>query len=359
MAMFFTIAVIILVYLIIFQIAKASEYVSVIKGEERSKREQNKINGFFMIAFLIAGLIGVYYCNKALYPKTLLAHDAASTQGDRVDSMLWVTLIITGTVFVITQCLLFWFAFKYQQSEKRKAFYFLHNNRLELIWTAVPAIAMTVLVVIGLRNWYSFTGPAPKNAMQIEVTGKQFGWIFRYPGADNVFGKKYYKLIDDANNNSLGQDWNDKTNFDDVVSMGTVYLVKGKPVNFIINSRDVIHDVGLPQFRLKMDAVPGTPTSLWLTPKYTTKEMKEMTGNPDFQYELACDQLCGNGHYSMRGIIEVVTQEEFDVWMAQQKPNYYAVFPDKDPSNKKPQLQTDSTKATAAANTASAQKTKM
>ena len=125
MSMFFTIAVIILVYLIIFQIAKASEYVSVIKGEERTKREQNKINGFFMIAFLIAGLIGVYYCNRALYPKTLFAHDAASTQGEKVDSMLWVTIAITGSVFFVTQFLLFWFGFKYQQSNKRKAFYFL------------------------------------------------------------------------------------------------------------------------------------------------------------------------------------------------------------------------------------------
>lgn len=357
--MFFTIAVIILVYLIIFQIAKASEYVSVIKGEEKSKKDQNKINGFFMVAFLIAGLIGVYLCNKALFPKTLLAHEAASTQGDKVDSMLWVTLAITGTVFIITQFALFWFGFKYQQSDKRKAYYYLHNNKLELIWTAIPAIAMTVLVVIGLRNWYAFTGPAPKDAMQIEITGKQFGWIFRYPGKDNVFGKRYYKLIDDANFNSLGQDWTDNTNFDDIVSQGTMYAVKGKPVNLIIGSRDVIHDVGLPQFRLKMDAVPGTPTSLWFTPKYTTKEMKEITGNPDFEYEIACDQLCGNGHYSMRGIIEVVSQEEFDVWMAQQKPNYYAAFPDKDPSNKKPQLQADSTKTTAAVSSVKAVKTKM
>ena len=168
--MFFTIAVIILVYLIIFQIAKASEYVAVIKGEEKSKREQNKVNGFFMIAFLIAGLIGVYYCNKALYPKTLLVHDAASTQGERVDSMLWLTLIITGTVFIITQFCLFWFAYKYQQSEKRKAYYYVHNNKLELLWTVIPAIAMTVLVVMVLRNWYSFTGPAPQNAMKREVT---------------------------------------------------------------------------------------------------------------------------------------------------------------------------------------------
>jgi cytochrome c oxidase subunit 2 len=360
MSMFFTIAVIILVFLIIFQIAKASEYVSVIKGEEKSRKEQNKVNGFFMVAFLIAGLIGVYLCNKALYPETLLAHESASVQGEKVDSMLWVTLIITGTVFVITQFVLFWFNFKYQESDKRKAYFFTHNNKLELVWTVIPAVAMTVLVAIGLKNWFSFTGPAPQNALQVEVTGKQFGWIFRYAGTDKTFGKRYYKLIDDASSNVLGQDWNDSKNFDDIVTSQTVYIVKGKPVNLIISSRDVIHDVGLSHFRLKMDAVPGTPTALWFTPKYTTKEMKEMLGNPDFQYEISCDQMCGNGHYSMKGVIEVVTQEEFDVWMAQQKPNYYAAFPDKDPANHKPQLQAaDSTKTTASATADTAVKAKM
>ena len=347
MSMFFTIAVIILVFLIIFQIAKASEYVSVIKGEEKSRKEQNKVNGFLMIAFLFAGLIGVYLCNKALFPDTLLAHESASVQGEKVDSMLWVTLIITGTVFLITQFVLFYFAFKYQESDKRKAYFFTHNNKLELIWTVIPAIAMTVLVVIGLKNWFSFTGPAPQNALQVEVIGRQFGWIFRYAGNDKTFGKRYYKLIDDANSNSLGQDWKDSKNFDDIVASQTMYIVKGKPVHLIISSRDVIHDVGLSEFRLKMDAVPGTPTTLWFTPKYTTKEMKEMLGKPDFQYEISCDQMCGNGHYSMKGVIEVVTQAEYDVWMAQQKPNYYAAFPDKDPSNQKPQVAADSTKSTA------------
>ncbi|MEO8712247.1 MAG: cytochrome c oxidase subunit II [Parafilimonas sp.] len=350
MSMFFTIAVIVLVFLIIFQIAKASEYVSVIKGEEKSRKDQNKVNGFFMITFLIAGLIGVYYCNKVLYPDTLLAHPSPSVQGETVDSMLWVTIIITGTVFFITQILLFYFSWRYQESDKRKTYFFPHNNKLELVWTVVPALAMTVLVVIGLKNWFSFTGPAPKNAIQIEITGKQFGWIFRYPGQDQTFGKKYYKLIDDANSNSLGQDWTDSKNFDDIVASQTMFCVVNKPVNLRIFSRDVIHDVGLSQFRLKMDAVPGTPTSLWFTPKYTTKQMKEIMGNPDFVYEISCDQLCGNGHYSMKGVIDVVTQAEYDVWMAQQKPNYYAAFPDKDPSNQKPQLSADSTKATASAN---------
>ncbi len=137
-------------------------------------------------------------------------------QGDKFDSMLWITIVITGVVFFITQILLFWFSYKYQESDKRKAYYYPHNNRLEVIWTAVPAIAMTALVVFGLKHWFSFTGPAPKNAMQIEITGKQFGWIFRYPGQDQTFGKRYYKLIDDANSNSLGQDWTDTKNFDDM-----------------------------------------------------------------------------------------------------------------------------------------------
>ncbi|MBS1748129.1 MAG: cytochrome c oxidase subunit II [Bacteroidetes bacterium] len=344
MSMFFTIAVIVLVFLIIFQIAKASEYVSVIRGEEKSRKEQNKVNGFLMIAFLIAGLIGVYYCNEALYPKTLLAHESASVQGEKVDSMLWLTIIITGVVFFITQILLFWFSFRYQESDKRKAYYFPHNNKLELIWTVVPAIALTALIIFGLKNWFAFTGPAPKDAMQIEVTGKQFGWIFRYPGYDQTFGKKYYKLIDDANNNPVGQDWNDNKNFDDVISNATMYCVVNKPVNLRIFSRDVIHDVGLSAFRLKQDAVPGTPTSLWFTPKFTTQEMREKMGNPDYDYEISCDQMCGNGHYSMKGIIKVVTQEEFDIWMAQQKPNYYAAFPDKDPANKTAAPAADTTK---------------
>ena len=177
---------------------------------------------------------------QELVGKTLLVHDSASVQGEKVDEMLHVTLIITGIVFIITQVLLFWFAYRYQESDKRKALYFPHNNTMEIVWTVVPAIALTILVVIGLSNWFSFTGDAPKNAMQVEVTGKQFGWIFRYAGDDGVFGKKYYKMIDDANN-ALGLNWRDSTalkikddpnSHDDIVLQQTMYIVKDKPVKF-------------------------------------------------------------------------------------------------------------------------------
>ena len=253
--------------------------------------------------------------------------------------MLWLTLTVTGIVFILTQIILFWFSFKYQEKEGRKTYYFPHNNKLELIWTVIPAIALTVLVVIGLRNWLYFTSDAPANSQVVEVTGKQFGWIFRYAGKDGEFGKKYFRNINDANN-PLGLIWanndslklqDDPRAHDDIVGEGTMYCVVNKPVKLVINSRDVIHDVGLSEFRLKMDAVPGTPTTLWFTPKFTTAEMKEIKKNPNYQYEISCDQMCGNGHYSMKGTIVVLTQAEYDEWAAKQSPAYFSAFPDKAP----------------------------
>jgi cytochrome c oxidase subunit II len=332
MSLYLSIAIIALIFIVIFQIAKASEYVSVLKGEEVARKQSNKINGFLMVAFMVLGFVGIYVCNEYLFDKTLLAQESASIQGEKVDQMIWITLAVTGIVFIATQFLLFWFAYKYQENDNRKAFFFAHSTKLELIWTAIPAITLTVLVVFGLRNWFFFTGEAPKNAMVVEVTGKQFGWIFRYPGKDAVFGKKYYKNIDPAVN-SVGIVWDDKLAQDDILTEQTMYVVKGTPVKLIIGSRDVIHDVGLSHFRLKMDAVPGIPTTMWFTPKFTTAEMKEKTGNPNFAYEISCDQMCGNGHYSMKGIVEVVTQQEYDMWMAKQKAQYLVAFPEKDPSN--------------------------
>jgi cytochrome c oxidase subunit 2 len=323
MATLFILLILLLGFLITFQIAKASEYVAVLKGEKKTFEQNNKINGFLMIVFLLLGLFGVYWCNEAMRGRIL--GESASEHGVQIDNMLYITVAITGVVFVITQILLFWFAYKYQYSEKRKSYYFPHDNRLELIWTVVPAIALTVLVGFGLFYWFRITGDAPADAMKVEVTGKQFGWIFRYPGKDNIFGKKYFRNISDKEDNALGILWDDPAGHDDIVVGNTLYLVKDKPVKLIINSRDVIHDVGLPHFRMKMDAVPGTPTTMWFTPKFTTEEMRKKTNNENFEYEIACDQMCGKGHYTMRGIIKVVTQEEFIIWRASQKPNYARV----------------------------------
>ena len=321
MSSFWIIVALILGFIITFQIAKASEYVAILRGEEKTRKEHNRINAFLLLAFLVIGLIGVYYCNERLKGKIL--GESASVQGDHIDTMIEITLWVTGFVFVLTQILLFWFAFKYQESDKRRAYYFPHDNKLELIWTVIPAIVLTVLVGFGLYYWFQITGEAPKNAQVVEVTGSQFKWEFRYPGKDGILGKKYFKNIDETKSNPLGQIWDDKTNHDDVYATTEAHVVVNKPVKFVINAKDVIHDVGLAHFRLKMDAVPGIPTTLWFTPKFTTAEMKKKHGN-NFNFELSCDQMCGAGHFGMRGVIVVETQAEFDRWLAGKQPQYAA-----------------------------------
>jgi len=342
MSGYFILIILVLAFVLIFQISKASEYVSVLKGEEKSFKQTNRINAFLFILFMVLGLAGAWWCNELLYDRTLLAQPAASDHGEKIDFMLWLTIIVTGIVFLITQVLLFWFAFKYQYSEKRTSYFFPHNNKLELLWTVVPAIFLTVLVGFGLFYWFKITGDAPKDSQIVEITGKQFNWMMRYPGKDNVLGRKNYRLTDASSGNALGVDWEDGASHDDIEA-SEMHLVVGKPVQLVINAQDVIHDVGLVHFRLKMDAVPGIPTTLWFTPKYTTAQMKEITGNKDFVYEISCDQICGSGHYSMRGVIIVETQEEHDAWMADKKPQYVTVKEGAAPAA------ADSTSAAAAA----------
>jgi len=337
------VAIIVMVFIVIFQIAKASEYVSVLKGEEKTRKQNNKINGFLFISFLILGLFGAWYCNDLYYGKTLFPQGSASVEGEKIDLMLYITIAVTGVVFVITQVLLFWFAFKYQESENKKAYYFPHNTKLELLWTTVPAIFLTILVVFGLKYWFKMTGDAPKDAVLVEITGHQFAWDMRYPGADGKLGKKNYKLYNNPSGNTLGVDFEDPESWDDLHTT-EMHLPLGKPVKLVINAMDVIHDVGLSHFRMKMDAVPGIPTTLWFTPKYTTEEMKKRTGNPNFVYEISCDQMCGKGHFSMRGVIVVESEADYNKWLASQKSEYFTLFPDKDPS-KKEAAATDTTTA--------------
>src|SRR5688572_17377806 len=338
MATTFIIVILLLGFLITFQIAKASEYVAVMRGEEKSRKQNNRINAFLLLAFLILGLIGVYYCNEKLGPKILQFGSAASNHGVDVDNMMYITLVITGIVFVITQVALFWFGYKYQESDNRKAYYYPHNNKLEVIWTAIPAIVLTVMVGFGLYYWFRITGEAPKNAMVVEITGSQFKWEYRYPGKDKVLGKKFFKQINEGASNPLGQLWEDPANHDDIyIPPGDdMHLVVNKPVKLVINAKDVIHDVGLLHFRLKMDAVPGTPTTMWFTPTKTSKQMIEETGNPKFVYEISCDQMCGKGHTGMRGEIIVETQAEFDAWFAKKEPQYWKAHPEAAPKKAAP-----------------------
>ena len=192
-----------------------------------------------------------------------------------------------------------------------------------MIWTLVPALVLTVLVVTGWKAWSDITSPAPDNAHQIEILGYQFAWEIRYAGRDGQMGEFDYRLISPTN--SRGVNFADKNALDDFGAQNVV-VPKGEPVVFRIRARDVLHSVFVPHMRIKMDAVPGMPTMFWFVANKTTAEMREETGDAEFEYELACAELCGNGHYSMRKIITVLEPDEYQRWVAEQ-----ATFIEQDP----------------------------
>jgi cytochrome c oxidase subunit II len=156
--------------------------------------------------------------------------------------------------------------------------------------------------------------PPENEALVVHVTGEQFAWNVHYPGPDGKFGRTDIKLID-VQSNPLGIDRSDPAAKDDVTTLNQLYLPANKPIIVKLRSKDVIHSFNVPEFRVKQDAIPGLTIPVWFIPDVTTAEMRTRTGNAEFQYEIACAQLCGLGHYRMRGYVTVQTQDEFQKWM--------------------------------------------
>ncbi|MBA3649425.1 MAG: cytochrome c oxidase subunit II [Chitinophagales bacterium] len=311
------IVAVVLFALVLFQLAKTTEFVSILKGDEKTRLESDRIHARFFLLFLILGLAAMFW--SVGYFRKDMVLNAASMHGQWIDSMFNVTLFFTAIVFVLTQIALFYFAWRFKHREGAKAYYYPENNKLEMWWTIIPAIVLTTLVVIGLYRWFQITGPEPKDSSVIEITGRQFNWMLRYPGQDGKLGNNEFKYVDDIN--VVGMDFTDPASKDDFMP-NEMHLVVNKPVLLRIRSRDVIHDVGIPYFRVKMDAVPGITTRFWFVPITTTVDMRFKNGNPDFNYEIACDQLCGKGHFSMKMNVVVETQEEYNKWAASQ-PSFY------------------------------------
>ena len=274
----------------------------------------NRVNGILMLVFMIVGGAAFAWSFSDNYDK--MNPPIASVHGHATERMFWITMIVIGIVFVLTQVLLFVYSYKYQHQEGRRAYFFPHNNKIEIIWTVIPAIVMAALVFAGWKEWTRITGPAPKDAVVLEIMGKQFNWLVRYPGRDMKLGVVNYRLIDATN--EFGFDLSDKAGLDDFVP-GEIHVPKGHPVLLKIRSRDVLHAVYMPHFRVQMYAVPGMPTKFWFTPTKSTDEMRAQLGKPDFKYELACNQICGRGHFAMKFTIVVDEPDDYVAWYAQQK----------------------------------------
>ncbi|WP_421942353.1 cytochrome c oxidase subunit II transmembrane domain-containing protein [Pedobacter sp.] len=277
----------------------------------------NRVHASLFALFLVVGLYGVYW--EYTVHGAMLLPDAASVHGERIDKMFNLTLIITTIVFVVTHILLFGFSYIYKYSAKRKAYYYPHNNTIEKIWTIIPALVLTVLVLMGFLTWRSifYKVEDPKNkAIQIEVTSEQFKWSIRYPGADGIVGKRNYKLT--TASNALGIDFKDLNSRDDEMADEMVIPVN-RPVKLLLNSKDVIHSFYMPHFRVQLNTVPGMQTVFEFTPTITTKEMQEKTNDPNFKYLFFCAKICGGGHYNMQKDVRVVTEKEYEEWLAEQK----------------------------------------
>ncbi|MBB3054925.1 cytochrome c oxidase subunit II [Mucilaginibacter gotjawali] len=276
----------------------------------------NSFMAVLCLVFLIVGLYGAYWSLTVQGSMTL--PKSASAHGVDIDSMFNLTSALTLIVFVITQVLLFGFLFFYRASDKRKAYFLPHNNTIEKVWTIIPAIVLTVLVVFGFFTWQSVENSTNmKGDINIDVTGHQFAWELRYPGPDGKLGQLDYRLTTGLN--KLGIDYKDRNSYDDLQA-DTLVLPVNKSIRLNIHAQDVIHSVFMPHFRLQQNAVPGLPTYFKFVPTVTTNQMRSETNNPKFEYLLYCNKICGGIHYNMQKVVRVVSESEYQDWIAKQKP---------------------------------------
>lgn len=337
-----------LIIIVALQIGKVTDLTNKIKGEEEAQNATNRRIGVYFMIFLVVFMIASFA--SAIYYKNYMLgfgpHESASEHGNSLDFIFKLTLWVTLVVFVITQVALFYFAFRYRGHSSRKAMFFSHDTKLEIIWTGIPAVTMALLVIGGLDAWNEVmadVGP-DEDYTEIEAMGYQFAWALRYPGPDGELGSRDYTLT--TGKNPMGQDFTDVRNLDDIHA-NEIVLPVGKKVRVRITARDVLHSFYLPHFRVKMDAVPGMPTYFVFTPSKTTADYRAALSQvkeyqqPDpndpekqlwetFDYELACAELCGNGHFSMRKVVRVVEQAEYDKWLADQKSYYMTAVRDTD-----------------------------
>jgi cytochrome c oxidase subunit 2 len=306
---------VILVLAILYLIFRISNLVGIARGKnEDAVSANNGIHATLFLLFGFGGLAAFFWYSYAHFDSYTLP--IASEHGAVTDTLFWITMGVTVVAFTIISIIMFVFIYQYQYKEGRKAKFFPDNHYLELTWTIVPAIVLAILIFTGLSAWNDITAPASDEAEEIELVAQQFAWTARYPGKDQVLGSYNYRMIDPIN--EFGLDLSDAKTFDDFKSL-ELHIPKGKEVVLKIRAKDVLHSVFLPHFRVKMDAVPGMPTQFKFVATKTTQEMRDQLGNQSFNYELACTEICGRGHFSMKMPVVVDTPEDYERWKLSQE----------------------------------------
>lgn len=344
---------------------------------------ENSYQSKMMLVFMFA-YFSFFAWLYARYGDKLLP-EAASEHGAGLDTLLGFNFAIIILVMVLTHIFLFYFAFKYVYNKDRKALYFTHSSKLEMVWTVIPAIFLAVIVIYGLSAWIDMTiKETPKDAISIELYPKQFDWTARYAGSDSTLGASNYNMVSASNplgvitdgsltmtlsamNTEVAELEEELTTVpkggvkdeeiteliakrkrqiakiesfqgleaaaraggnDDVLVKNEFYIPVGREVSFQFRSRDVIHSAYMPHFRAQMNCVPGMTTQFHFKPTITTDEMRAKTQNDEFDYILLCNKICGAAHYNMKMNIKVVSEEDYYKWLSEQKTFAQSITPE-------------------------------
>ncbi|WP_269685811.1 cytochrome c oxidase subunit II [Flavobacterium lacustre] len=300
----------------------------------------NNVQGYLMFGFL--AFIYIFTIYGLIKWGSLVLHTPASEHGSDVDNLMNITWVLIFTVQAITQVLLHFFAFKYRGNKDKRALYFADNNKLEAIWSVIPAVVLAGLILYGLYAWNNIMFvDEEEDTIVIELYAQQFNWKARYSGNDNVLGKANVRYIEGAN--SVGVDLSDPYSQDDIV-VTELHIPKGKKIHFKMRSQDVLHSAYMPHFRAQMNCVPGMVTEFAFVPVYTTAEYRELPYMVEkvaninalrakksielvakgqtaldpytFDYLLLCNKICGASHYNMQMKVIVDTPEDYKKWLS-------------------------------------------
>ncbi|SFJ31245.1 cytochrome c oxidase subunit II [Myroides guanonis] len=341
-------AIVILLGIAVWQLTKIFDLTQIGSASDDAasqiaNNKDNKINGYLAFGFL--GFIYVFtiFCLYE-YGSFPLMDMAAAEHGKDVDNLMWISMILIFIVQTLTQALLHYFAFKYHGKEGQKALFFSDNDKLEALWTIIPVIVLSALILYGMYAWNNIMFVNDEEeVIYVEVYAKQFGWDIRYSGQDNTLGKANVRFIEGIN--VVGVDMADPNAQDDIMAK-ELLLPKGKKVVLKMRSQDVLHSAYMPHFRAQMNCVPGMITQFAFTPSITTAEFRqdeatikkvnninklrmersqaliakgeEALDPYEFDYLLLCNKICGASHYNMQAKIVVVEEAEFNQWLKDQ-----------------------------------------
>ncbi len=342
-----TVLVLVFITIAIWQMIKIFDLAQAKRDNSQVANDKdNTINGYLMMGFL-AFIYVITIISFVKWGDLPLMSNSASAHGPKIDSLMVISMVIIFIVQIITQFLLHYYAYKYKGEKGRKALFFADNDKLELIWTGIPIIVLTGLIISGLFAWSDIMNVDESNdPIVIELYAQQFNWKARYSGQDNTLGKANVRLINVDNANILGLDESDPNAQDDIITT-ELHLPVGKEILFKMRSQDVLHSAYMPHFRAQMNCVPGMITQFGFTPTVTTKEMRSTPAMIDkvqrinkiraekskalikegetpleryeFDYLLLCNKICGKSHYNMQMKIIVESEEDYNAWLKQQK----------------------------------------